>query len=168
MKHLTPDQIQGIVKKCVDTFLSALLAILSVQAVYYAWIVDPYDYVFYEAVEPSDSEILIGSEELFFRSFADVKKTTTLSWEDILKCDIEGDGFIGGYFSVYKSDKTNSMPARWTGDGVWRYGGDIPIQPATCTLRSTTFVVFKVFFVFDLKRPLAPIISKNSVNFIHN
>lgn len=165
MKKIQEINWLRIFNRSAKSFLTALLLILSAQAVFYAWIVDPHNYTHYTAVEPSKKTIWIGEEDLFFRSFATVYKDSNLRWEDILNCDIKGDEYEGGYFSKYDSDKTHSKPARWEGKGVWRYGGATPIQPATCTLRSTTFVVFKIFFVFDLDRSLNTINSNESVQF---
>lgn len=146
-------------------YLLGLLALFCTEAIYYSYIVSPSDYVQYSAIEPSKKTYWIGEEDLFFRSFATIKRDSTIEWEDILSCDLKGDEFRGGYFSSYISSKTNAKPSRWDGDGVWRYGSDIPIQEASCELRSTTFVVFKIFLAFELKKPIEPIKSTHKFRF---
>lgn len=165
MKHFKHIDFEVVFNKGVKHYFIGLFLVLTLQALFVVFVADPYRNVEYTAVEANKEVYIVGEEGLFFRSFATVKRLVSLEWDDNLRCDPLNDEFEGGYFSQYTSDITNSQPAKWTGEGVWHYDGSIPIQDADCELRSTTFVIYKIFIFLEYKKPLDPILSTRTIKF---
>lgn len=92
-----------------------------------------YTYTKIEPVPP-----LRAGQPITFRSYVIRKRPTSVSWNDILFCDI-GDG---QGFRFWSSQNTANSYSEKIMDGTtgvpWNYGAAVPMNPATCYLRSTS------------------------------
>lgn len=98
----------------------------------------PRDYWFtYHSVEPTREVFKIG-QPLTFYSVREIRHTAEFEWSDTLRCEMGGDGVGERTFSIYVAGKVLEPHSLESPGGIWTYNSEIPTEPATCYLISTT------------------------------
>lgn len=114
----------------------AMFFIIAIQLTYFQLMPISNWFVYYE-IKPEKKQFCIG-EELYFKSDAEFKRKSNVVWNDILKCDTNGDGKYS-FISSYESSSSNIQPKErsFLNNAPWRYGSGVPNLQTECFLEST-------------------------------
>lgn len=128
------------------TLLILSASMLIVLYVYFILFSPTKWWFWYESVVPAKETYSIN-EPLVFTSNRVVHKELSMSWQDTLRCDLDGDelGFI--YFSGYASSGV-VRPKAGLYSSSWKYNSLTPHTGATCYLESN----ISVTLAFNIKK----------------